>query len=110
MALDPKFKARWVEALRSGAFDQTQGTLRDNNGFCCLGVACNIIDHNRWAEENKWGEFFYEFPTGEKASADWSKEFCDSVGLPYNTMDLLTQMNDNGSTFEAIADFIEDEL
>lgn len=39
----------WVEALRSGEYDQTQGALRRNKetpgipaGWCCLGVLCDI--------------------------------------------------------------------
>jgi hypothetical protein len=32
----------WIEALRSGAYRQTRLALRDNEGFCCLGVACEV--------------------------------------------------------------------
>lgn len=37
-----RIKNKWIKALRSGDYKQTQGTLRDNVGFCCLGVLCNI--------------------------------------------------------------------
>lgn len=38
---------RWVEALRSGRFEQTKGALArklDNGkvGYCCLGVLCEL--------------------------------------------------------------------
>lgn len=33
---------RWVEALQGDEFEQTQGTLHDENGYCCLGVACEL--------------------------------------------------------------------
>lgn len=35
-------KVRWVEALRSGQYEQTEGLLANDNGFCCLGVLCEI--------------------------------------------------------------------
>lgn len=33
---------KWVAALRSGEYKQTTGHLRDQKGFCCLGVACEL--------------------------------------------------------------------
>jgi len=32
----------WIEALRSGEYRQTRLALRDGEGFCCLGVACEV--------------------------------------------------------------------
>lgn len=34
---------KWLDALRSGKYAQTRGTLTDGNGYCCLGVAGNVI-------------------------------------------------------------------
>lgn len=33
---------RWASALDSGEYKQTVGRLRDDEGFCCIGVLCNI--------------------------------------------------------------------
>lgn len=33
----------WVQYLRSGEFAQTTGTLRNDEGYCCLGVGCVAI-------------------------------------------------------------------
>lgn len=33
---------KWVAALRSGNYRQTQGNLHDDAGYCCLGVACEV--------------------------------------------------------------------
>lgn len=39
-----KYKKRWLEALRSGEYGQTTGSLTDDEGaFCCLGVLCDIL-------------------------------------------------------------------
>ena len=35
--------AKWLEALRSGKYKQTTGRLQDSKGFCCLGVACDVL-------------------------------------------------------------------
>ena len=33
----------WVDALRSGKYKQTTRWLRDDDAFCCLGVACELF-------------------------------------------------------------------
>ncbi len=33
---------KWVKALRSGKYKQTNGSLADSEGFCCLGVLCEV--------------------------------------------------------------------
>ncbi len=45
----PEIKKRWVEALRSGEYNQAIGSLRktlDDGvtvGYCCLGVLCDVV-------------------------------------------------------------------
>jgi hypothetical protein len=34
---------QWIAALRSGDFAQTDGTLENEGGYCCLGVACKVL-------------------------------------------------------------------
>jgi len=33
---------KWINALRSGKYKQTQGFLKDEAGYCCLGVLDEI--------------------------------------------------------------------
>lgn len=40
--MNPEIKGRWLEALRSGDYPQTRRRLADDNGYCCLGVLCEI--------------------------------------------------------------------
>ena len=40
--MKPEIKKKWVAALRSGKYNQTKDHLRDENGYCCLGVLCEI--------------------------------------------------------------------
>ena len=32
----------WAHALESGKYPQTQQSLRDSKGLCCLGVLCDL--------------------------------------------------------------------
>lgn len=32
----------WIDALRSGDYEQGQGALNKDNKFCCLGVLCEV--------------------------------------------------------------------
>jgi hypothetical protein len=34
---------KWIKALRSGQYKQCKEQLRNNNKYCCLGVACDIV-------------------------------------------------------------------
>jgi len=48
--MNSEIKTRWLEALRSGNYTQTQHRLRDKNGFCCWGVLCDIIEPEGWED------------------------------------------------------------
>lgn len=41
--LEPVFKKKWIEALRSGKYTQGQQRLRVEDRHCCLGVAEDIL-------------------------------------------------------------------
>lgn len=47
-------RAAWLAALESGNFPQTQGLLRTDDGYCCLGVAENVRGAE-WQEDD--GEY-----------------------------------------------------
>lgn len=52
-------RLRWIEALESGKYQQTVRRLRDNRGFCCLGVACDVLDSNGWTRMESVGAGVY---------------------------------------------------
>jgi hypothetical protein len=45
--MDVEIKDRWTTALRSGDYAQTTGVLNDGDGFCCLGVLCEIAEKDQ---------------------------------------------------------------
>lgn len=44
--LPKEFAKKWLYALRSGEYKQTNGTLCKDGKFCCLGVAAHISGVN----------------------------------------------------------------
>lgn len=67
--MDPKWKAAWLEALRSGEYLQAKGTIREEleeedqvemshtHSYCCLGVLSDLVakehpERVAWGEEN----------------------------------------------------------
>lgn len=112
--MNPEIKARWLEALRSGRYAQTKRTLRDENGFCCLGVLCDVVAPDlglQWKENLVNGSRFNIansislLPTAVMAATGLlhADAVLDS-GLS------LIELNDNGHSFSEIADIIEKEL
>lgn len=41
---------RWILALESGEFAQTKKVLKNETGYCCLGVACEVLRPGRWTD------------------------------------------------------------
>lgn len=46
--MSPEKKAKWLEALRSGNYKQARGCLKREDGFCCLGVYADAVEHVIW--------------------------------------------------------------
>jgi hypothetical protein len=48
IVVKPEWKEKWLAALESGQYEQTQGTLRDNadirRAFCPLGMLCDLAN------------------------------------------------------------------
>ena len=49
--MNTEIKQKWVNALRSGKYEQGEGKLYSGQGYCCLGVLCDL-----YSKENnlKW--------------------------------------------------------
>ncbi len=118
--LDPAFKAKWVAALRSGAYPQTKGKLRDPDGYCCLGVGCDVWDPGLWeasvAPVPRNGEHIrasyvpYLFD-GYRNDSTVPEPLRGLWGLDLDAQVGLTTLNDlHAKTFPEIADWIEKNL
>lgn len=133
--MKPEIKALWVEALRSGKYQQGSGALHSvyEDGsvkHCCLGVLCVVAKENgvdlpvdkTWPSERDTEEKRVRMEyAGDSvwlpvAVRKWAGiENCNpyvKFPLPTNLENRgsLTGLNDTGLTFEQIADYIEASL
>lgn len=99
---------RWVKALRSGEFKQTNGWLHKGNHYCCLGVLYEITPGVK-RRCSKDGIFAYAFGGGVFHRHYPDTRFFDSTGLSDDFASKLASMNDSGATFAEIAERIEAE-
>ena len=101
-------KQDWLQALRSGRYKQTIGTLkaRDNGktAFCCLGVLCDQAGV-------KWDTLLgpvYNCVFGDCEGTELTAEGRKFLGLTSQQHRKLIEMNDDEhKSFKEIADYIE---
>lgn len=111
-----ELKAKWLEALRSGKYKQSQGFLNTLNGMCCLGVLCDVVDSSKWYENPDPYSTLKVYPGNppEDGSADMMcfppMAITRLADLTNDEMCNLAERNDGGDTFHEIADWIERTL
>jgi hypothetical protein len=122
--MNPEIKARWVADLRSGNF--TQGTSRltrdtdpdDVERDCCLGVLCKQAV-TAGIVTRVDGYYVSTASPADKATAILPVAVMAWAGVdgtdPTVTVDggavrTLSEINDGGTPFDAIADLIEARL
>lgn len=120
--MDTAIKEKWVNALRSGDYDQTQGVLKTLNQdgefhYCCLGVLCETLELPSMPrvtlEDGSPLRGTFQFKTGEPTGVMYallSPHLRQKLGITTEQEALLTEMNDRGEPFEMIADWIEGHL
>lgn len=120
---------KWVNALRSGKYQQTQGHLRDKTGYCCLGVACEIYleetGRGSWQASAGHNAYQYSIDPFERSHTSLPGSVRRWLGLQsasgnylrkgalrpgsFSQRDNLATANDDGRDFEEIADIIESQ-
>ena len=109
---------KWVAALRDPDANQTTGRLEDENGQCCLGVACRlyagefpdwpVIPHSFEQPATCFGEAQDDGILPRVVTA-WLGLADDEATFTDPNQESLTGMNDDGIPFSEIADLIESE-
>ena len=102
---------KWATALRSGDYTQQRGSLANlcRTQHCCLGVLCEVAIENGVVLDT------YETVPGfddERAYLpfrvqEWAG-MRDRYGRFVDVRDDLVRMNDEGYTFDAIANVIDE--
>ncbi len=135
--LDPKIKKMWLDALRSGEYEQGRGHLKQpikdfgeaDTKFChcCLGVLGELLIKEELFEDLRWdlGDDGREYDTvpdmvykDHKSAEFLPAPLSLELGLERRVVSNLDQraviyladMNDSGRDFLVIADWIEDNL
>jgi hypothetical protein len=93
--MENKIIEKWIDALRSGNYQQGKTYLKDGQGgFCCLGVLCDSIGE-KVGEKDTNTQHLYAFFATDLLTSVYPR---------------CVQMNDSeGYSFSEIADFIEAE-
>jgi hypothetical protein len=116
--MNQDIKRQWVTALRSGEYAQTRGNLRDQNGFCALGVLCDVYASQGGGPRDwHWGGWDSKnscFPfegQGLRRRVTVPKPVLDEICLSRSSRHFVTALNDGGRIpFTEIADWIEVNL
>lgn len=138
MKIDPQVKQKWVDALRSGEYQQATGKLKSQEGFCCLGVLCDLYakEHEdagweyRGTDEPSDPTDYWYFDDQSECLPESVAQWAGIEGLKYTVhvkvldedccydedeedvyceVDVI-DLNDEGSSFKRIADLIEESL
>jgi hypothetical protein len=114
--MNQDIKQRWVDALRSGEYEQGKECLHDSsdNTFCCLGVLTDLYikEHGQqWHKPDGATHLTFEDEGGVLPSSvrTWAGLVFGSCS-PYVSGRDLASHNDNGMSFDELAQLIENEL
>ena len=131
--MNSKIKKRWLTALRSGDYKQSKNSLKSSDGYCCLGVLCDVVkgDLNIDWEDNSCDKdspfrfrideethylplsvsVYADLVDNDKSSAKTKKLYNMTIfEFTRNSQVALSHLNDCNNDFEAIANIIEDLL
>jgi hypothetical protein len=120
----------WVDALRSGLYEQGRGRLSDGTKYCCLGVACEVAIANGVAVDRlmmddngrvcvtydgdshslpqsvaKWLGTDRCCPEASEADCDWLDQ---TVRVGNSAMTVVALNDGHEWTFDQIADAVEE--
>ena len=117
--LDPNHKEAWIQALLSGRYQQGKSELvqrlpNEKSTHCCLGVfgaelGCLSRGSTDDAAEGKTIRR-WKNRTGDKDLDDAVAGFLPYKLIPQEVQAALANKNDNGASFEQIADYIKKNL
>lgn len=91
---------KYVAALRSGLYAKEDGCLRSNVGYCAVGVLCDFVSRDSWSDT---GLSFFTMDGHCAVAPEAILKKCKCK----TDLSELSSMNDNGKTFEEIADYVE---
>lgn len=115
--MNAELKTKWLEALRSGKYEQGKHYLKEGGKYCCLGVLCEVAglesELNSVFDTSKMRFFAKPVQECDRMDSDicYLPSFEERSGVTRKVQSELAEMNDEqGATFEEIAERIEKTL
>ena len=110
--MNKEWAKRWVRALISGRYPQTKRSLRDGTGFDPLGVLADISGLGYYSDvpfekgEELKPRGFLLYDTSENAPPTVLGQLEELVGLQFQSIGVIADLNDKGLPFRQIAGYI----
>ena len=131
--MNQEVKKIWVDALRSGEYEQCKKKLYNGSAYCCLGVLCDLYAKSKGKKKafeiyyNMYGFSFGEEEEGKNVSnllprivMEWAGLEPFAITPDYNETDIrsgqahnatwISGLNDKGKSFKQIADIIDKRM
>jgi hypothetical protein len=131
--MNTEVKQKWIDALRSGKYDQGSEKLRSVTGYCCLGVLCDLYSKEQgseWefrgnVETNLQPQDYWYFDGESEFLPESVKEWAGITDKsPHVKIDVeedcgednwfyhehLADLNDSGYTFNELSKLIEQQF
>ena len=104
LRMNRRVKKEWIEALRSGDYEQGKGRLCGDGGFCCLGVVADLEYDGYWLRDppTTW-----MLDDAANSVTRLPPAFAKRIKLVPFVTSLLIILNDGGVPFTKIADWLE---
>lgn len=107
--MNPEIKLKFVEALRSGEYNQVRACLHDDAGYCCLGVLTEVVKGKDVGTKSVGRSHIFVDHNGNDAFL--ANDIRAEAQLSTSDCEGLMDMNDRGThSFAMIADWIEENL
>jgi len=107
-----ELKQAWIDALKSGEFQQGYGFLKRAEKFCCLGVLCEVMIARganitrRLTDDEQEEDKLITLYSGERSLL--SEELLNLAGLSWDEQIVVMHKNDDTrSSFDEIAAYLK---
>ncbi len=110
--MDKEIAEKWVKALRSGKYEQGKNTLcsideKGNKKYCCLGVLNEVLGIEGVLNEEESVLYYDKEEQSLNVKALKLAKMESTIGDIKGYDICLAVLNDDGQSFETIADTIE---
>lgn len=120
--MNSQIKQQWITALQSGEYTQARWNLQTEQGFCCLGVLCDLYAKETGTEwevsttedDEQFTYYYFDDHSNHlpESVMKWADLESTSPIIKFDNVNIkpLAVLNDEGSSFEEIAQLIDENF